>query len=401
VTRSTTASARILAPGIGLALLAGGCAAPGDGAAAPSASPSCTAVLPDAALPVEGVALGVNPDWGRETLAQFTEATGLEPAAAVSFSDVPLDDTDTTNVRAAAEQVATAGGVLVLTLEPRAGLAAVTDDVVADVVDLLAEINDQGVPVLLRFAHEMNGSWYAWGQQPEAYVDTFRRVAAAVHEGAPGTQMLWAPNYGGGYPFAGGEHQAVAGTPEAALLDTDGDGALTAADDPYAPYYPGDDAVDWVGMSLYHWGDTYPWGEDTVPEPGKFVAQLTGTYVGAGGDDTVVPDFYADYAQARDKPLAIPETAAFVTAGADPATALTIKQTWWQQVFADEVHDQLPQVRLVNWFDWDKHEVEVGAEVRWSLSGDADVAEAFRADLPAWVRQAPDVTPCGSGDAEG
>ncbi len=28
--------------------------------------------------------------------------------------------------------------------------------------------------------------------------------------------------------------------------------------DPYAPYYPGDAATDWVGMSLFHWGSGYP-----------------------------------------------------------------------------------------------------------------------------------------------
>ncbi len=390
-------STGLVTAGVGVALLAAGCTAPADGTTGGAASPSpapCTAVLPSDAFPADGVALGVNPDWGQETLAQFTEATQLAPAAAVSFSDVPMDDTDLQNVRAAAQQVAQAGGVLVLTLEPREGLAAVTDTVVADVVDLLAEINGTGVPVLLRFAHEMNGSWYAWGQQPAEYVETFRRVAAAVHADAPGTQTLWAPNYGGGYPFSGGEHEAQPGTPAFALLDTDGDGTLTGADDPYAPYYPGDDAVDWVGMSLYHWGEVYPWGEDVVPEPTKFVDQLTGTYAGTGGDDSALPDFAADYAQSRGKPLAIPETAAFVTAGADAATALAIKQAWWQQVLADDVHERVPALRLVNWFDWDKHETEVDGVVQWSLSGDPAVAEAFRADLPAWVHEAGDVTPC-------
>ncbi|WP_136519929.1 glycoside hydrolase family 26 protein [Cellulomonas telluris] len=394
--RSRTRRTRaLLAPVVGIALVTAGCASGPTGSVPTPSATTCVAALPSQAIPDDGVTLGVNPDWGQEMLTEFTDATGLRPGAAVSFTDVPLDDADARNVRAAAEQVAGSGGVLVLTLEPRDGLGAVTDAVVSDVVDLLAEVNATGVPVLLRFAHEMNGSWYPWGQQPAAYVETFRRVAAAVHAGAPGTQTLWAPNYGGGgYPFVGGQHAAQPGTADLDLLDTNRDGALTGADDPYAPYYPGDDAVDWVGMSLYHWGDAYPWGEDEVPEPTKFLDQLTGTYVGASGDDSPVPDFHADYAQARGKPLAIPETAAFVSADADDALALQIKQTWWRQVFSDAVHERLPALRLVNWFDWDKHETEVDAEVRWSLSGDPAVAAAFRADLPAWVRQAPDVTPC-------
>ncbi len=67
----------------------------------------------------------------------------------------------------------------------------------------------------------MNGSRFAWGQQPTAYVDAFRRVAAALHARAPGSATMWAPNYGGGYPFAGGRYKQ----PADGLLDTDGDGA--------------------------------------------------------------------------------------------------------------------------------------------------------------------------------
>ena len=45
----------------------------------------------------------------------------------------------------------------------------------------LATYNSRGVPVLVRFAQEMNGSWYSWSQQPTAYVDAFCLIAAAVH----------------------------------------------------------------------------------------------------------------------------------------------------------------------------------------------------------------------------
>ena len=36
-------------------------------------------------------------------------------------------------------------------------------------------------------------------------------MAAAVHAGAPGSAMMWAPNYAGGYPFAGGMYEAEPG----------------------------------------------------------------------------------------------------------------------------------------------------------------------------------------------
>src|SRR5438309_5227705 len=56
------------------------------------------------------------------------------------------------------------------------------------------------------------------------------------------TAMVWAPHYGGGYPFTGGRYVAVRGTPDFKALDANSDGVLTMADDPYATYYPGDDA---------------------------------------------------------------------------------------------------------------------------------------------------------------
>jgi hypothetical protein len=37
-------------------------------------------------------------------------------------------------------------------------------------------------------------------------------------------------------------------------MDTNGDGAIDMYDDMYTPYYPGDDWVDWVGMSIFHFG---------------------------------------------------------------------------------------------------------------------------------------------------
>jgi hypothetical protein len=243
-------------------------------------------------------------------------------------------------------------------------------------------VNAGGVPAVIRFAHEMNGSWYAWGQQPAAYIEAFRAVAAAVHEGAPGSAMMWAPNSAEGYPFEGGEFAAHPGTDDFAALDTDGDGTLTLADDPYAPYYPGDDAVDWVGMSLYHWGSAYPWGENEMPEPGKFAAQLTGTYNGAAGDESAAPDFYQSYAVDHGKPLAIPETAALVVPRGDQAAELAIKQAWWQQVFSPETASRFPEMKMINWFEWNKHEPEVDAAVDWTVLSDIDTRQAFLDDLP-------------------
>jgi hypothetical protein len=170
---------------------------------------------------------------------------------------------------------------------------------------------------------------------------------------------------------------------------------ITSDDDPYAPYYPGDDAVDWVGMSLYHWGSTYPWGESEMPEDGKFVEQLTGSYDGKNGDDSMLPDFYADYGVRHGKPVAIPETAALVTDGIGDLRTINIKRAWWEQVFDPAVHERFPQLKMVNWFEWNKVEPEVGSAVDWTVVEDATVRAEFTAAMPEWYLFADEPDDCG------
>jgi hypothetical protein len=332
-----------------------------------------------------GVLFGVSLDWAHEQLAEYADHLGHSPAVAVNFSGFPFRDTDRTNIEAAADQVRRQGAALLLTLEPNEGLsAASTDEALGDLVALLTRINDSGVGVIVRFGQEMNGSWYAWGQQPTAYVEAFRKLAAAVHS-TPSSATMWAPNYGGGYPFAGGQYVAREGTADFDALDTNHDGIVDGTDDPYAPYYPGDVAVDWVGMSLYHWGNTYPWGANVIPEPDKFVQQLTGTYDGAGGNDLAVPDFYAEFAVGHSKPLAIVETAALVNTERDSSEALAIKQEWWQQVLAAGIPTRFPALRMINWFEWNKYEAEVRSRVDWTVTQDPAGRAAFTRALPDWL----------------
>jgi len=379
---------------LGVGAVGAGFAVAGPPEAGPPPVPeACTADVAQV-VPDDGTLLGVNLDWASETLEEHRTYLGHAPAVAVQFSDVPYDRATWEHTVSAVTQMKANGGVLLLTLEPHAGLAAMSDEVIATLAHDLREVNQQGVAVVLRFAHEMNGSWYAWGQQPTAYVETFRRVAAAVHDQAPGTAMMWAPNYGGGYPFTGGQFAALPGSADYAALDTDGDGTVTMSDDSYLPYFPGDDAVDWVGVSLYHWGNQRPWGNNEVPEDGKFLAMLTGTYVGTAGDDAAVPDFYTVYGVEHGHPVAVPETAAIYTPSRGGAAELDIKRAWWRQVFSPETHERFPQLKMVNWFEWDKYEIEIDDDVDWRAAGAPDVRDAFVADLPSWLRYAEDVSTC-------
>lgn len=379
------------------------CGGGGGGGTSRTASPSgtssgtgCPAVTRAQLVPRSGVLYGVNLDWGSETLGDYASRLGHHPSVAVWFTDFPLDAAGRERLQQSAVQVKDQGAILLLTLQPGRGLATVTDAAAADLGGTLDALNRQGVPVIVRFAHEMNGSWYAWGQQPRAYVAAFGRIATAVHRLAPGSATMWAPNYGGGYPFLGGRYAARKGSADYRALDTDGNGVVDGRDDPYAPYWPGDDAVDWVGVSLYHWGNTYPWGANVVPEAGKFAAQLAGTYAGAGGDDRAVPDFYDVYGVQHDKPVAIPETAALVNTSRDTRDALAIKQAWWRQILAADVPTRFPRLKMINWFEWNKDEAEVHARVDWTATVDAATRQAFTGALPAWLsygRPAPCFTP--------
>ncbi|KAB1646516.1 MULTISPECIES: glycoside hydrolase family 26 protein [unclassified Pseudoclavibacter] len=346
----------------------------------------------------DGVLLGVNLDWEAKSLAEHGKSLSHDPAVVVQFTDIPYDDETWQHTVEAAAQVRATGGALLLTLEPHGGLTTLSEPVVDKLVADLAFLNASGVPVIVRLAHEMNGSWYAWGQQPTAYREVFRRVAEAVYDGAPGSSMMWAPNYGGGYPFVGGQFAAVPGSVDHHLLDTDGDGTITMHDDPYAPYYPGDDVVDWAGVSLYHWGNQRPWGDnDPLIERTKFTDMLTGTYQGTAGDDSALPDFYAVYGEQHGKPIGIPETAAIYTPSRGGADELTVKQAWWNQVFDDSVHEQYPQIRMINWFEWRKFEIEINDTVDWRAAGSDETRDAFLADLPDWLLYSSALGTCRAG----
>lgn len=87
------------------------------------------------------------------------------------------------------------------------------------------------LPLILRFAHEMNGTWYPWSENVNGNQDgEFAKAWRHVHdifetEGANRyTVWLWSPN----------RINQIPNRPDPAA------------------FYPGDDVVDWIGMSGYY-----------------------------------------------------------------------------------------------------------------------------------------------------
>jgi len=82
----------------------------------------------------------------------------------------------------------------------------------------LSNLNSYGKPMFIRFASEMNCS--VLGDEPELYKEIFRNVANMVRE-YPNLAIVWSP------------------------ID------LGSLDRSFEMYYPGDEYVDWVGISCY------------------------------------------------------------------------------------------------------------------------------------------------------
>jgi hypothetical protein len=199
--------------------------------------------------------------------------------------------------------------------------------------------------VLLRLAPEMNGNWMEFGMQPTKYIPLWRRVHAAVKKVAPQTAFVWSPNFSAGYPFGSQTGRMLSGpipVDDLELLDTNQDGKLDSKDDPYAPFYPGDDYVDWVGLSFY-WK-----GVNAVPPHGMYaVAANSG-------------NFYLDYAVAKNKPMMVSEGGAVVyphLMKADSPSELSIKRAWWNQSITNpQFLDQFPLIKLFSIFEFRKVE---------------------------------------------
>lgn len=93
-------------------------------------------------------------------------------------------------------------------------------------------IERYGRPVLVRFAHEMNGVWYHWGDDPDLYREAWARVTYALRANTIWSRMVWCPN-------GLGDH-----SPE------------------LRPWYPGDKLVNWLSFDAYNdgrWGWKSPY----------------------------------------------------------------------------------------------------------------------------------------------
>lgn len=154
-------------------------------------------------------------------------------------------------------------------------------------------------PFFLRFAHEMNGNWYPWGNSKNDPA-TYKKMWKHVHdifeeEGATNVVWVWSPN----------------NTDEFGSSDT------------ILAYYPGDAYVDWVGVSGFNWG-------------------TTGTATKWSEFEQIIAAAYAQL-KTLNKPIMVAETSS-VSAGGD-------KTAWYKAAIA--ILPEYAQIKAIVFFNQD------------------------------------------------
>ena len=311
----------------------------------------------------------------------YAKALGASPSSFTFQVDYPISDEDQVFLERQVRAIATLGAVVVLDLQPRTPLEGLLGSDAEDFGNLLDSLHDElGTWFLARFGAEMNGSWEPWGQQAVAYKAAFRMLAEGLDATAPHVETVWSPVYGSGYPFRAEQGaDGDIGLPDEvdiAPLDTDGDGRLAPGDDPYGPYFPGSDVVDWVGLTLYRFGQDQGIESNVVPK-GEYDARLAETW--GYGDGASGRPFYDRFAARDDRPMLV-QTSALYNPAVEGASELRLKRSWWRQVFGSV--SGYPLVSLISWLEVDRIEPEVDTNaVDWRVTADPEIAAAIRADL--------------------
>lgn len=168
-----------------------------------------------------------------------------------------------------------------------------------------------GKPVFFRFLAEMNGNWNSYSeafdpsQTHQMYVQAWRRVVEGFRKAkADHIIWVWAPT------------------------------SVDIGNIHWADYYPGDDYVDWVGMSVY-------------------------SILGNGDPEPQIMGIYNDYADR--KPIMIGECGA---GDADndpkryrPGNSYSDNPEKWIQKFFDTLENKAPRVKAFIWFNIDRERV--------------------------------------------
>ncbi|KAI8906358.1 glycoside hydrolase superfamily [Gorgonomyces haynaldii] len=319
---------------------------------------------------------------GMDSPINFIKRVNFNPSFFHLAEDFPLDFNkpppveiiDATNTNA----------MYYLTIYPTK-LSGVTDTDINELVKQIAGYTNKGKQVFIRFGPEMNGSWFVYGQQPTAFKALWSKIVTATRANpltAGKVAFVWAPNFGTGYPYPGGSSSITKDSADYKTLDTNGDGTLDAKDDPYTPYYPGDDVVDWVGLSVYWFGLESPWLVNVLPTATAFDDIIVGK--NANGYN-----FYDMFSTKKNKPFMISETGTALheyilasnAAVAPGPGELTMKQAFWRQYITNPASmvSKYPRIKALCLFEWRKPEEQTMRDFR--ITNKTEILNAFLQDF--------------------
>jgi len=209
--------------------------------------------------------------------------------------------------------------------QPRFELSKIADGDFDSYIRIWAkEIKNFKGTILIRFCHEMDGDWYPWSigmnnNEAEDFILAWRHVHDIFQEeGATNAQWIWSPNWNSEW-----------------------------TDEQYNSIYPGDEYVDWIGMSIFNWGVYGPHKEwHTLDE------RLNWRY---------------KKAETFNKPIIIAELSSDELGGS--------KAEWIKDCF-NKLKNNYPKIRVAIWFNYPH--ARYNEKISWAVDSSPESLEAFR-----------------------
>ncbi|KAI8916241.1 glycoside hydrolase superfamily [Gorgonomyces haynaldii] len=343
---------------------------------------------------------GFHLDWSKDTPRKLVDRlNGKKPSIINGFIDMNATDFQIDMINWMAQEISFIGAIFEVTVVPKGTpIEEIPDSLLYKFAQQMQHINAlYGVPVLLRFGHEMNGNWLtAYSQKPRQYIQAFVTLSNYVHGLTNMTAMVWGPNIGTGYPWGPDIPRPAATADPIAIenfnrMDTNGDGLITNLDDPYLPYFPGEEYVDWVALSLYQY-DIAGNGQSNAATTAYIQAAIQGDV------PTSNRNIYQNFAIRYRKPFMLGETGLAVNSDPQtknpygnltPAQQVALKESWWQAILATSVNGgALPKFKAATWFEETKEENDYITANKiiikdFTITADPETVAAFNRDTDA------------------
>jgi len=208
------------------------------------------------------------------------------------------------------------------------GLKAIAEGKFDAYIDKWAsDAKDLDIPFFLRMGHEMNDPYrYPWGPQnnaPEDFIAAWRHVVDRFKaQGADKIVWVWSPHPA--YP-------------------------------PYDIYYPGDDYVDWIGISVLNYGTVAPWSQWWSFEE-------------------VVEKFYTAV-DPHEKPMMLTEFGSLEVGG---------DRSEWLSDALRSIPGEYPRIHSVVFFHTSDDNTTTYKSLDWSFRTDKKVVSALKTVFEEW-----------------